>query len=1053
MTLTGANLNGATAVSFGGTAATFTINSPTSITAIAPASASGTINVTVTTPGGTSSTGSGNQFQFVSASAPTLSGISPAFGPMAGGTTVTLTGAGFTGATQVLFDGVAATGVTVVSDTQITATAPAHAAGDADVSVLTPAGTSVPRSVAFTYSAIGPTISSLGTTSGPTSGGTLVTINGVNLTGATAVYFNNTPASLFYFVSDSQIQAVSPLAAAGAVGVTVVTPSGTSSASTFTYTTTSTTTPTITSLSTTTGPSSGGTVLTITGTNLAGTMQVLFGDTAVPFTLVSSTSLSVTAPVGVVGTVHVTVTTPLGISSTGSSDQFTYQSAPPTITGLSASSDTTAGGTLLTITGTNYSTATRVSFGSAVVYDFSIVSNTTITVFVPIHAAGAANVTVTNTDGTSSASSFNYTSTSSTPTVTGLSPTSGPTGGGTSVTLTGTNFTNVLDVLFDGTAAGSIVVNSATSITATAPAHTSGAINVTVATTDGISSTGSGNLYTYNATAPTVTGLSPSSGPTGGGTTIVLTGANLNGAITVKFNGVNAPSFTVDSATQITAVSPAGSAGTPYVTVTTPYGTSATGSANQFTYVAVPTVTALSSSTGSTAGGATLNITGSNFTGLVSVSFNGMAAASIAVNSSTSLTVTTPANSPGTADVVVTTGAGSSATSVADEYTFAEPIPSVIGMSLSSSVLAGGSSITIGGSNFTGATALYFGSVRVPSFTVVSSTTITATVPAATTPGMVDVRVAGAYGTLSNAVAADQFNYYGTPAITSLSPGSDTASGGVPITIAGTNMTGATAVAFGGSSASFTVVNDTTIIAIAPGHATGAVNVTVTSPGGTSAAASFTYNASQTVTWTGPATGNWGTAANWSTGSVPGSGADVVIPMGVTVTHSTGTDSIHQLTVVGSLIVSGGTLSVAATAGASSLTVSGGTSASIPCANFVPPSDACCRAVLTPTWPSTTSNATSPSRPDATSCRCCSKTVPARSKSCCNCSAIASHSAINSSPIPTSSTCSADRCGREKAKKRFLLTFPRPPFPGQASGRGAPGGAARSPVPGSASVP
>jgi len=155
------------------------------------------LNISVTTRGGTSSTGSGNQFQFVDASAPVVSGISPAFGPMAGGTTVTLTGAGFTGTTQVLFDGVAATGVTVVSDTQITATAPAHVAADVDVSVVTPAGISNAGSATFSYSAIAPTISSLGTTSGPTSGGTLVTINGANLTGAVGIYFGSTPGQLF----------------------------------------------------------------------------------------------------------------------------------------------------------------------------------------------------------------------------------------------------------------------------------------------------------------------------------------------------------------------------------------------------------------------------------------------------------------------------------------------------------------------------------------------------------------------------------------------------------------------------------------------------------------------------------------------------------------------------------------------------------------------------------------------------------------------------------------------------------------------------------------
>src|SRR5207302_784709 len=129
VTITGTNFTDVLRLAFGSATATFTVNSATSITAIAPAGTAGTVDVTVTTPGGTSATASGNQFQYVSASAPTVSGISPAFGPMAGGTSVTLTGVGITGATQVLFDGVAATGVTVVSDTQITATAPAHAAG------------------------------------------------------------------------------------------------------------------------------------------------------------------------------------------------------------------------------------------------------------------------------------------------------------------------------------------------------------------------------------------------------------------------------------------------------------------------------------------------------------------------------------------------------------------------------------------------------------------------------------------------------------------------------------------------------------------------------------------------------------------------------------------------------------------------------------------------------------------------------------------------------------------------------------------------------------
>src|SRR5207302_1192111 len=138
--------------------------------------------------------------------------------------------------------------------------------------------------------------------------------------------------------------------------------------------------------------------------------------------------------------------------------------------------------------------------------------------------------------------------------VTSLGTASGPTGGGTSVTLTGSNFSNVFAVSFGDEPADSYTVNSATSITAIAPAQASSAVTVSVETAAGVSSAASGNVYTYNATAPSVTGLSPSSGPTGGGTTVILTGANLNGASAVKFNGENATSFTADSPTQITAV-------------------------------------------------------------------------------------------------------------------------------------------------------------------------------------------------------------------------------------------------------------------------------------------------------------------------------------------------------------------------------------------------------------------------------------------------------------------------------------------------------------------
>ncbi|MEA2907835.1 MAG: hypothetical protein QOI12_5222 [Alphaproteobacteria bacterium] len=178
------------------------------------------------------------------------------------------------------------------------------------------------------------------------------------------------------------------------------------------------------------------------------------------------------------------------------------------------------------------------------------------------------------------------------PTVTSLSPISGPTAGGTSVTITGMGFTGATSVKFGSTAAP-FAVSSDTSITATSPAGT-GTVNVTVTTPGSTSTTSTTDQFTYIA-APTVTSINPTSGPATGGTSVAITGTNFTGATAVKFGSSNASSFTVNSATSIAAVSPAGT-GTVDVTVTTPAGNSPTSAADHFTYMQVSTTTSLTSS-------------------------------------------------------------------------------------------------------------------------------------------------------------------------------------------------------------------------------------------------------------------------------------------------------------------------------------------------------------------------------------------------------------------------------------------------------------------------
>jgi len=251
------------------------------------------------------------------------------------------------------------------------------------------------------------------------------------------------------------------------------------------------------------------------------------------------------------------------------------------------------------------------------------------------------------------------------PTVTSISPTSGPTG--TSVAITGTNFTSASAVKFGASPATSVTFNTPTSITAISPAG-SGTVDITVTTAYGTSTTSSADQFTYTVPVPTVTSVTPSSGPSGGGTSVAITGTGFSGATAVRFGTNNAGSVIVNSDTSITATSPAGS-GAVDVSVTTPGGSGTL--SNAFTYaVPVPVISGVTPASGSTAGGTSVTISGSNFTGATAVKFGANDATSFFVNSAASITATSPSGSSGTVDITVTTPAGTSTTSAADQFTY-----------------------------------------------------------------------------------------------------------------------------------------------------------------------------------------------------------------------------------------------------------------------------------------------------------------------------------------------------------------------------------------------
>ena len=345
---------------------------------------------------------------------------------------------------------------------------------------------------------------------------------------------------------------------------------------------------TIKSLTPSTGSANGGTSVVIAGTGFgttAASVTVDFGTVpATSFVLNSGiklTAIAPLAPANSAAAVEVTVTVS-GVVSTPTApgdDTYTYTwNAPPTVTasGLIPVTATSQTGSTVTVTAAGTWTAgqqvTLSGFGNGLP-----------TAVYPVVTGGSGTFTVTNL-GSTTGSGTGVVSPSAAGTV-------GPIAGGTSVVLEGTNFGGASAVDFGSTPAASFTVNSATQITAVSPAGTAGAVDMSVTTPTSPSggtspAAPSADTFTFLG-SPTVTGITttanPAGGPTGGSTQVTISGTSFYNVTAVSFGTKAAISYLVNSLTSITAVSPAGT-GVVDVTVTAGGQTSATGSADQFTY-------------------------------------------------------------------------------------------------------------------------------------------------------------------------------------------------------------------------------------------------------------------------------------------------------------------------------------------------------------------------------------------------------------------------------------------------------------------------------------
>ena len=255
---------------------------------------------------------------------------------------------------------------------------------------------------------------------------------------------------------------------------------------------------------------------------------------------------------------------------------------------------------------------------------------------------------------------------------------------------------------------------------------------------------------------PSITNISPGSGTILGSTPVTISGVNFTGATSVTFGGLICGSIVVVNDTTITCVTPAHVSGTVDVIVTTPSGpSSSAGSQNDFVYTGGPTIVSLNPATGPAAGNTIITLTGTNFTASgTTVRFDGILAVHTFIDAQT-LIVVAPAHSAGTVDVSVTTPGGTTPNTTADDYIYTgASVPVVSSLSPASGPV--GTTVTISGSGLSGATLVSFGGVAA-TYTVNSDAQITASVPASTPPGSVDVRVTTPSGTSAN-TANDNYN-------------------------------------------------------------------------------------------------------------------------------------------------------------------------------------------------------------------------------------------------------------------------------------------------------
>jgi hypothetical protein len=580
---------------------------------------------------------------------------------------------------------------------------------------------------------------------------------------------------------------------------------------------------------------SASTLVTIRGTGFNAASAVRFDNASAVYFRVMGDDEIIARPGPAAASGPVSVTTPHG---TGTSNASFVILAVPTITGFSHSDEIQLSGDEVTITGTNFDGASSVTFGNSKVpaASFSVSADgTQINATIPAGAiSGPISVVVPGGKATSEQPIL--IGSLELPAITSFSPEAGTPQ--TSVTIEGAHFAGTTAVEFSGVPSKSFSLLSDSQLIAYVPDFpklTTGPI--TVANNQGTSPASVDFTVTPG---PSVLGFDPTAGESG--QDVKITGSNLGGATSVSFgNNKRQAEFNPVSDTEVAAAVPAGAVNGP-IAVTTPSGTGT--STDGFTVLSSAPPANLSFSPTAGGPGEAVTITGANFTGTILVTFNGALATPYVVQSDTEITAYVPTNAT-TGPIEVCNSTNPIEPTRSAQIFTVYPAPQITNVNHSSGVA--GSSVSIYGQNFEGASAVTFGANKMAaaSFNVSADGTIINTnVPSGAVNGPIMVTTPGGS-------AVSQFIFEvesgGAPSEITFSP----PSGGVgsQVTIEGRNFTGTTEVSFPNQtrSTSYQVESDTQITARVPqGATTGPITITNTVASASSATA-FTVGSDSNI--------------------------------------------------------------------------------------------------------------------------------------------------------------------------------------------------------------